>query len=658
MTTSDLPEHPAPPVSVLVVDDEPGNRLALQAILASPEYRLVEAESAAEALRRLLDEDFALAIIDVVMPQMNGFELATAIKQRERTKLLPIIFLTAHATGQELMFSGYRVGAVDYLVKPLVPELVRAKVAVFVELYRQRKRIEEQSKLLVESQRKEHELRVAELRLASERRYRSLAEALPHIVWTAQPDGSIDYVNRRWFEYTGLSAELTASAWRTVMHPEDLPRSWAVWQDAQQTGQNFQAECRLRRADGDYRWHMVRAVPERGSTGQIVSWFGTFTDIDDQKRAHGFLAEFKGTLDAVLDAVLILDADSWQLEYVNRGARALFGYDEQELQHARLVDFLVDRDSGAFGELVAPLHDGAASLTVEASIRRKDGRVVPVELSLQLIHADGGRIVAFARDITERRRAQLERELLYQDAVDAIHARDEFLSVASHELRNPLTALSLQIDMLLGLPVALPPEAIKAKLQRLARQAEQMSRMISEMLDVSRIAAGRLHLELEDVDLCEVVREVVDRYSADATRAGCDVTLTAPPSLRGRWDRTRLEQVATNLLSNALKFGAGKPVEVKLEQDGALGRLTVSDHGVGIAPEDVERIFQRYEQAPGSRRYGGLGLGLYIVRQIVDAHGGSIRVESQPGAGSTFTVELPREARVAPEQPVAGPPPP
>jgi signal transduction histidine kinase len=282
-------------------------------------------------------------------------------------------------------------------------------------------------------------------------------------------------------------------------------------------------------------------------------------------------------------------------------------------------------------------------------------------VSLQFIPVDGGRIVSIARDITDRKRAQLERELLYREAVDALRARDEFLSVASHELRTPISALHLQIESLLrptrkDPSVTLPPERTKEKLESIDRQVDRLSRLIGELMDVSRIQAGRLRLELEEVDLAAVVRDVVARYADEAARAGEHVELHADDAVSGRWDRMRMEQVVTNLLTNAIKFGAGGPISLRAETRGPQAVLTISDHGVGIAPEDIERIFERYEQATTSRAHAGLGLGLYIVRQIVEAHGGQIRVESQRGAGSTFIVELPREpaSAAAPGQAPAG----
>lgn len=645
---ADVPVDIDAPVNILIVDDRPENQLALRAILSMPGYRIVSATSGPEALRRLLDEDFAVLLIDVVMPGMSGLELASLIRQRERTATVPIVFLTAQSTDASLAYEGYQAGGVDYLVRPLVPETVRAKVAVFADLFRQSRRIEEQARLLVKAERDANELQLLELRIANDRHYRNLAEAIPQIVWTARPDGVVDYFNRRWFEYTGLSAQETGGTWEGALSPEDVPRCREDWQDRRRQERMFQIECRLRRgSDGAFRWHLCRAAPERSTTGAIVSWLGTFTDIEDQKAAHAALTEFKGTLDAVLDTVLIFDPDDGRLLYTNEGASVLVRYSEEDLRHMKLVDLLAEHDPDRLRELLAPVRNASSAVvTLETKVRRRDGLTVPVEMSLQLIQVDGGRVVAIARDITDRKRAQLERELLYREAVDAIRARDEFLSIASHELRTPLASLQLQLRLVLR---PSPKDQVvlhdqtKARLEAATKQTERLNKLIGELMDVSKIAAGRLSLHLEETDLSALVRDVVLRLGDEATKARSAISLAAPVPVVGLWDRVRIEQVVTNLLTNALKFGGGSPIDLVVESAGRVSRVSVRDHGIGVAPEDAERIFQRYEQAVSARAYGGMGLGLYIVRQIVEAHGGTIRVESEPGSGSTFTVDLPIE---------------
>jgi PAS domain S-box-containing protein len=632
-------ENLADPVNVLAVDDRPGNRLALRAILGGTGCRVVEAPSGEEALKKLLEgEDYALLLLDVMMPGMGGFELARLVRGRERTAQLPIVFMTAEAGDVELAFKGYRLGAVDYLIKPLVPEIVRAKVGVFAELHRQRKRLEAQAAKLVEGERAAAELKLIELQLAHERRYRSLAEAIPHIVWTADPQGNVDSLNRRWFEYTGLSQ---ATSWLGAVHPAEVERAEATWTTSVRTGRPLQLEVRLRRSDGRYRWHLCRAEPEGGPSGATAAWLGTFTDIEEQKRSQSRLRELKETLDVVADGVFVFDWERWRHLYVNGGAEALLGIQRQELLALRPFSFMASSE-GSLRERCEPLCAGReVALTIEGSFERPDGGVVPVELLIQALPgAEECKLVAVARDITWRKKSEVERELLYHEALDAIRTRDEFLMVAAHELKTPLTTLQLHLDDLWRRFEADQVGPLQHKLGATARQVRRLARLSDELVDVTRIGVGRIPLELEEVDLAEVAREAISRYGDDAARASCTLELESQPGVVGHWDRRRLGQVLDSLLSNAIKFGAGRPVQVRV-QKGAVAHLEVADEGIGVAASDVQRIFQRFERAVSSREYGGLGLGLFIVHQVVEAHGGAVHVESGPSPGATFAIDLP-----------------
>jgi PAS domain S-box-containing protein len=285
--------------SLLLVDDRPQNLLALQAILEPLGHELVSASSGAEALRSLLHrDDFAVILLDVQMPDLDGFEVAEVIKQRERTSLIPIIFLTALSKEERHVFRGYEVGAVDYVFKPFDPEILRAKVAVFVELWEKNQQIRQQAELLAEQE-------LAELRRASAERYRQLADAMPQIVWTSDRDGNATYYNRRWFEYTGMSeGEIDATAWSRFTHPDDLPDAIARREQTLVDGSVFEVEYRFRASDGTYRWHLGRAIPIRDDAGEIDFWIGTATDIDDRKRieeAQRFLLDAGGSLSVSLD---------------------------------------------------------------------------------------------------------------------------------------------------------------------------------------------------------------------------------------------------------------------------------------------------------------------------------------------------------------------
>ena len=247
-----------------------------------------------------------------------------------------------------------------------------------------------------------------------------------------------------------------------------------------------------------------------------------------------------------------------------------------------------------------------------------------LDLSVEL-----GRRIALAMENAE----------LHAEAKTALRARDEFLSVAAHEIRGPVTSLHLAVQSLQR--KAISPSARTRALSVIERDDRRIARFVDELLDLARVRSGTLALQFEQVDLGGVLREVASQLAPELARSGSDLTLKTHGQLEGSWDRMRLGQVFTNLLSNAIKFGLGKPIEASLSATPDTVSLVVRDHGMGMGPDTHARIFEPFERTVSARRYGGLGLGLYIVRTIVDALDGTIRVESAPRSGATFHVELP-----------------
>ncbi|WP_205519510.1 sensor histidine kinase [Pyxidicoccus caerfyrddinensis] len=307
----------------------------------------------------------------------------------------------------------------------------------------------------------------------------------------------------------------------------------------------------------------------------------------------------------------------------------------------------------AFKELIHPEDRPDVLAALAAHLERG----APYDVSYRLRHVTGGyrscvsrgkamrdaqgravRMAGIIGDVTEQLR-------MYRETQEAVRARDEFLSVAAHELRTPLAALRLRVQGAQGVlraGVASAPERLERALEAADRQVQRLADLVESLLDVSQLQGGAPRLHLEEVDLASVVRDVVARSEDAAARVGCRLVVQPLVPTSGRWDMARLSQVVTHLLSNAMKFGPGKPVEVALESGPDSATLVVTDHGIGISPGRVDGLFRRFERAVPVRHYGGLGLGLYRLRRIVEAHGGEVSVNSTPGEGATFRVRLPR----------------
>jgi len=341
-------------------------------------------------------------------------------------------------------------------------------------------------------------------------------------------------------------------------------------------------------------------------------------------------------------AIAITRGTQHVFDLVNHRYRELLGTAEViGVPAKQVLDGLVSEHLVAALDVVfrtgEPFVGDEISVFPEGSPRRGEDRFVDVVVQ-PMRDAEGAidGLMIHSVEVTARVRArQKERE--------AVMVREEFLSVASHELRTPLTTLTLQLQAVLRSAVGLPPKVERA-LEAALRQTRRLDRLATDLLDVSHTTTGTMSLESECFDLAELASEVIERHAAEARGAGSEVSLDAT-TVVGCWDRLRLDQAATNLLMNAVKYGSGRPVAVSVDSDDDAARLTVRDQGIGISARDQERIFGRFERAAPATHYGGLGLGLYIARKIVRAHGGDIHVESKEGSGSTFTILLPLNGR-------------
>ncbi|AKQ69835.1 Sensory box histidine kinase [Myxococcus hansupus] len=383
----------------------------------------------------------------------------------------------------------------------------------------------------------------------------------------------------------------------------------------------------------------------------LVDGLVTFAfDVTEQVLARQAVENQQKWLEAVLDLmpvpVVMADPGTGDLNFSNAAADRLYGghipkdvpraayaqhFHVTDMEGRRLSVEDIPSKRAARGERLEGVEvhwhtpAGQCSLSISSEM-------------LPAMHGHPSVVVIPFLDITRLKTVE-------QHLQEAVRARDEFLSVASHELKTPLTSLGLRLQSMARAVLADPESELARRhgreVEAMRRQVTRLSELVDGLLDVSRISTGRLRIQYEPVDLPALVREVAARFELEAARASCELHVTQTEGFTGAWDRLRLEQVVSNLLSNALKYGAGAPVHIDVALGGLGARLWVKDQGIGISPEAHARIFQKFERAVSERHYGGMGLGLYVTRTLVEALGGTIQVVSQPDEGATFLVELP-----------------
>jgi PAS domain S-box-containing protein len=384
--------------------------------------------------------------------------------------------------------------------------------------------------------------------------------------------------------------------------------------------------------------------------GTVQGYIALVQDISVEKAHEAQLLRWEELFQHAGWGVAMTEPDTHRLLAINPAFARMHGYSVEELVGRPLSDCIIPEARAELVQQMLSIQEGGHH-QFEAIHLRKDGSRFPCLTESSAFRDESGKLIHCAanfQDITERKRYEEELRA-------AIATRDEFLSIASHELRTPLTALELQLD---GLRRAFERGGSAGEKERLARkvtmavrQADRLGSLIDGLLNVSRIVNGNFRLEPEAFDLVGLVHEVVQRFDEEAERGGSAISVDVPDALPGCWDRSRLDQALTNLLSNALKYGVARPIDVSLLGSNDVVRLRVRDQGIGIAPEDRQRVLGRFERAVSSSHYGGLGLGLYITNEIVEAHGGAIDIDSEPGRGATFTLTLPRITRLEERSP-------
>lgn len=504
--------------------------------------------------------------------------------------------------------------------------------------------------------------------LEREDHYRTLVESLPHLFWTSLADGSWDYLSPQWVNYTGAAArEQLGDAWSQWVHPEDRPHVRTEWAASVNGGRLFDTEFRIRRGDGAYRWFRSRALPLRNRKGQVIRWFGTSTDIEDRKQAEDSLrrSQQRLTLHIQQTPLAVIEWDTqFRVTDWNPAAERMFGFSAHEARGQHVDDLIVP---GAMrtrmANLRAALLEGRGETSGIQENTTKDGRTILCEWYTTPLRGTDGRVVALASlalDVTERRQHEELRERLLGELETKNAELEGLIHVASHDLRAPLVnvlGFGRRLEKACGELLALvrDPEFPMPFRERVDRIVEdQISKslafirsgvgktdaLINGLLRVSRL--GRVPLNLERLEMNQLIRDVLAEPSLQVQTASAEIRADELPGCRG--DAALIRQVFSHLLDNALKYrDPTRPLQILIS-----GRVQsrqavycVADNGLGIGPEHQARIWEMFQRVNPDGQVDGEGLGLTLVRRILDRHHGRAWVESMPGEGSRFYVSLP-----------------
>ena len=499
---------------------------------------------------------------------------------------------------------------------------------------------------------------------SSDRVQARLADFVPNQVWTALPDGKLDYVNARILEYFGRSfEEMIGMGWQDVIHPADLPRVLETWTRSLDTGEPYEVEFRLRRTDGDYHWHIGRARPEYDAQGRVVKWFGSNTDVEDLRAAElardRALAEAKAERQQLYEvllqvpaAITVLEGPDHVFTVVNPRYAVLTG--NRKLLGKRIRDAMPELEPQGYFEVLDSVYaTGQPFRAREALVQiDRDHDGVPEDVYLDFVYQPLKRareetfgIMVHAVDVTDKVLAREQIAAARAEADNANRAKSEFLAAMSHDLRTPLNAIGGYADLVKDGLYGPVTEAQITAMQRIRRAEDHLLTLINDILSYAKIEAGRLTIDVTDVVVNELLAELRLLVAPQVAAKGLRYEFRpGSPEIRVRADRERATQIVLNLLTNAVKFTVDGVISVDFEATKDEVFIRVRDTGPGIAPDRIATIFDPFVQAGrfGEPRKEGVGLGLAISRELARAMKGDLTVVSELGRGSTFTVRLPR----------------
>ncbi len=690
--------------TVLIVDDKPENLDAFEAVLEPLGHRVVRAGTSAEALRLLLREDFAVVLLDVRMPGTDGVETAKLIKARIRSRSTPIIFITALEANRRQVSAAYASGAVDYLFKPVDPDMLRAKVGAFIELYEKREHLAWlERRRYADLVEQESQDRILADRMRARQAVESAQRDISYILESIS-DPFVIYDSEWRFRYVNGAARRVFEEWVPGVTPGLANRSvWEAFPALRDTA--FEREAATAMVD-----RSPRSYEMEGPGGAWLETYlyptddgglaATWKDISSRKRAENALRflneastilasslDFETTLAAVARLAVPRLGDWCGIEIVGEDgvarqlAIAHSDPDKLPLAHALRERYAPPPDAPnglplvlrtgvtefyplVTEEQVAASAVDAGHLEILRALQLRSVIIVPLIArdrilgALTLIGAESGRRftvddLEVAESLARRAALAVDNARLYRDAEraradaeSANQAKSDFLATMSHELRTPLNAIAGYTELLeMELRGPVTPEQ-REDLRRIRRSQRHLLSVVNDVLNFARLDTGYLQYDITGVLLAEALGEVEALVAPQLQAKGLAYELRLPPkSLAVMADAEKLQQIVVNLLSNALKFTPrGGRIDVACNAGDTTVAITVSDSGRGIPADKLEAIFEPFVQVERAltRETEGSGLGLAISRQLARAMGGDLTVVSQLGAGSEFTLTLPR----------------
>lgn len=486
---------------------------------------------------------------------------------------------------------------------------------------------------------------------AAASQFQDIADAMPQIVWTGRPDGNLDYYSQKFYDYTGLRPEEARGwGWEQAVHPDDRQECIDVWSKAYRTGGIYEVEFRLRRAsDGAYRWHLGRAIPVRNEQGEITKWFGTSTDIDDQRRARDLIQktseEFRLITETIPQGVWRSDPDG-SADYFSQQFAEYVGYEAKEFLGWGWLDPVHPEDKSAVLGEWKRCSEMAIPVAFEFRLRGTDGVYRWFLSEGNPFRNEKGDVVKYYgtwTNIDDKKKAAEELLEAKKTAESSSRAKSAFLANMSHEIRTPLGAIIGFVDLMKS------PELSRGELSDylrvVHRNADQLLRIVDDILDLSKVEAGKMLIETVEFSLPELLSDITALMSFRAHEKGIHFELKTLSLLPEKVfsDPTRIRQILTNVVGNAIKFTERGQVGLHIRYVDGFLEFVVMDTGIGIGSDEQQKLFRPFNQADASttRRFGGTGLGLILTRRLSEALGGEFFLKgSEPGKGSEFVARV------------------